>query len=175
MISAVEYFKMLKFGTCQAGKLEHPDANKIYNSRKDYLEPVKELKKQFFILTSEELKVCAADCANLLKELSEILLDVDKSVWNIKKNHGILSFSDVERLTLRLLYDDLENRIPSKLANETAKNFDELYIDEYQDVNSIQDMMFYALSRKNPTAMNEGRISCRRRKTEYIRFSRRKS
>ncbi len=156
--SAVEYFKMLKFGTCQAGKLEHPEANMIYNSRKGYLEPVKELKKHFFTLTSEELKVCAADCANLLKELSEILLDVDKRVWDIKKNHGILSFSDVERLTLRLLYDDIENRIPSHLANETAKNFDELYIDEYQDVNSIQDMMFYALSRKNSDGDECGRF-----------------
>ena len=36
---------------------------------------------------------------------------------------------------------------PTALADSVSAQFDEIYIDEYQDVNKIQDMIFLALSR----------------------------
>ena len=38
--------------------------------------------------------------------------------------------------------------LPSPLAQELSVRFDEILVDEYQDTNSAQDALFYALSRE---------------------------
>ena len=64
-----------------------------------------------------------------------------------KKRLNLLEFSDMERMTLSLLED--ENGAPTALATEMKAQFDEVFIDEYQDVNDIQNRIFIALSSGN--------------------------
>ncbi len=61
-----------------------------------------------------------------------------------KREKGALDFSDLTHLTIRLLAGEDGSRTP--LAREIAQGFDEIMIDEYQDTNDAQDMIFRALS-----------------------------
>ena len=110
---------------------------------------VKELRSTFYGVNSEIYKKCASDCFNITKELSDLLITLDETLAEEKKQNGIVSFSDVERLALTLLYDDVENEVLSDTAKTVSDSIKELYIDEYQDINPIQDMIFKALSKKS--------------------------
>lgn len=150
------YFETLKFGSCQVKRIAAPEAPFIYERRGRALAPIKELKKSYFSLSPAVIRLCAADCHAIMKELSGLLLSIDERMAEVKKAHGLVDFSDVERFTFALLYD--EDGSESALAMDAANGFDELYIDEYQDINPIQDRIFAALSRKTPEQVECGRF-----------------
>ncbi len=147
--AAFAFAKSLKFGSARTANMENPDAPILYERRKKALDRVKTLIKTHFCTVPEQIRRSAADSADIVREISDILGRVDARMWEIKKSHGILNFFDIERLTLELLYDDIPTEKESAIAENMASQFDELYIDEYQDINPIQDMIFRALARKN--------------------------
>lgn len=108
-----------------------------------------QLKKELFTVSSDVIKKCAFDYYNLSKEISEIISLLDHRINEEKKNRSILSFSDVERYALDLLYDDVQNEKVSEFAKSLSQRFKEIYIDEYQDINPVQDLIFKALALKN--------------------------
>ena len=128
------------------------------------------MRKRYFSASSELVQLCAADCLHIAEVLREMLEEIENRLWDVKRTHGILSFSDVERLTLKLLYDDDAAQTPSALAAETSNLFDELYIDEYQDVDPIQDKIFLALSRKTADGTECGRFLVGDAKQSIYRF-----
>lgn len=69
-----------------------------------------------------------------------------------KKLDNLLDFSDLEHLALELLTDGFdENGVPvvSAIAGEKAEYYHEIYIDEYQDSNFLQDAILQSVSRKS--------------------------
>ena len=67
-----------------------------------------------------------------------------------KERRNVLEFSDVERMTIELLVGKDENSrlYRTDLCNELreAKSYLVVLIDEFQDVNNLQDLIFKALS-----------------------------
>ncbi len=57
-----------------------------------------------------------------------------------KLERGLLEFDDVRAMLYRLLAD--ENGNPTPFARELAASYDSVYIDEYQDVDYLQDRIF---------------------------------
>ncbi len=138
----------LKHKTLRTDSFPDPEfAKKVYSNVKIFRENLKELKDTYFSVSGESIRLCAEDCYNLMSEIRDIMLEVDKRFSQAKKAYGILTFSDVERLALSLLYDDTEKGIISETAKALSKDFDELYIDEYQDINPVQDMIFRAVAK----------------------------
>ncbi|MBQ9467414.1 MAG: UvrD-helicase domain-containing protein [Clostridia bacterium] len=83
----------------------------------------------------------------MLSVLYRLLSVYRTQLASCKEAAGIIEFSDIERYALRLLVDENGGKTP--LAKELTKEFDEVYVDEYQDVNEIQDAIFRALSNGN--------------------------
>ncbi len=117
----------------------------------------------------EVFKIVRGDCKEYLKEISDSVLEMSREMFeataeileNLSKllkafdirfkeeraARGILDFASAERLTMELLVG--ENGERTELAQRVAGLYDEIYIDEYQDVNSIQDTIFQAVSNGN--------------------------
>ncbi len=57
-----------------------------------------------------------------------------------KLERGLLEFDDVRTMLYKLLTD--ENGAPTPFAEELASSYDSVYIDEYQDVDYLQDRIF---------------------------------
>ena len=55
-----------------------------------------------------------------------------------------MDFADLEQYTYKLLYDDSGNFTP--LCHEVSASFDEIFVDEFQDINPMQSDIFTALS-----------------------------
>lgn len=62
----------------------------------------------------------------------------------LKIKNNVFSFNDILHFSIELLYD--ENQKPTLLAKELKDNIAEIMIDEYQDTNDAQDLLFKAIS-----------------------------
>ena len=83
----------------------------------------------------------------VVKCLSEIILELEKRYFEAKKEKGILDFSDLEHLLLKLLVKQTDNGYEkTDFARNLSKQYDEIMIDEYQDTNEMQEIIFKAIS-----------------------------
>ena len=86
---------------------------------------------------------------NMVREYSAVYKE-------LKKEKDILDFSDVERLTIDLLYKN-ENEL-SSFALELSDEYDEIMVDEFQDTNETQYAIFKALSKDEQNLFTVGDV-----------------
>lgn len=101
-----------------------------------------------FCCTEEQLRVCAGDTYKVLSKLFEIVNVFSQRLDEKKKQLSVIEFSDAERYALSLLVESISPFRVTSLAKQLSNRFSEVYIDEYQDVNPLQDMIFKSLSRR---------------------------
>jgi len=77
--------------------------------------------------------------------LFNLILDFDRAYTEEKRRRGVVDFSDLEHLTLSMLVDGVTGE-RTGLARATSRRFKEIMVDEYQDVNAVQEMIFNAVS-----------------------------
>lgn len=80
------------------------------------------------------------------KAFIDLVLAFEKRYSERKNEDNILSFSDVEHLALRVLRRE-DGFTPA--ACELQSLYEEIYIDEYQDSNMVQELILTAISRGN--------------------------
>lgn len=80
--------------------------------------------------------------------LEEVLREFDSQYSNAKKEKGILDFSDLEHLMLKLLVAQTDSGYEiTDFARSLSEQYDEIMIDEYQDTNEAQEMIFRSISK----------------------------
>lgn len=80
--------------------------------------------------------------------LCNTVLDFSARLLAEKKTQNVYDFNDIAHFALRLLVTCDENGEAHRtaVAEELRKRYDEILLDEYQDTNEAQDMLFSALS-----------------------------
>ncbi len=81
-----------------------------------------------------------------VRGLFALVKDFEARYTAEKARRGVLDFSDLEHLAVRLLVG--ADGGPTALARQWAGRFDEIMVDEYQDTNQVQNAIFQALSRQ---------------------------
>ncbi len=86
--------------------------------------------------------------ARLVLATRKFLLNLQSEYEKAKNEISALDYTDFEQKTLELLEttDENGNRVPTELCLKKQKSFDEILIDEYQDVNPLQDRIFTLLA-----------------------------
>ncbi len=117
------------------------EASEYYKDLRSELNTkIKDLAKDRLYLTSERLSELFKLYSEMCTLLYEILSSFDEKYADEKKRRGVCEFADMPRFMLKLLTK--ENGEPTEYAKSLSESFDEVYIDEYQDVNEIQDTIF---------------------------------
>ena len=80
-----------------------------------------------------------------LRALMELVFALDKEYKHRKRRADACDFSDVEHLCVDLLCDKKTGG-PTALAAELSARFAEVMVDEYQDVNAVQELIFRRVS-----------------------------
>lgn len=107
-------------------------------------ERLAELRARFFSHTEAEISLLLRRLSDAADLLYRILSLYDARLSAEKRRRGLLGFSDIERYTCALLSQGGE---PTPLARELSLGIDQIYIDEFQDVNALQYTIFKSLSR----------------------------
>lgn len=92
----------------------------------------------------DELLLTFNATASACEVLYELLNEYNTRLTDEKIQRGMFSFSDISKMMLKLVRSD--NGAPTDIALDIAERYDEIYIDEFQDTNSVQDAIFTAIS-----------------------------
>lgn len=90
--------------------------------------------------------------STLMKTLAQWVKEFDKRFGEAKKDKGLVDYNDLEHMCLRLFVrqevDDDGNKILAytEIAKELADFYEEIYIDEYQDSNAVQETILGAIA-----------------------------
>ncbi|MBE6895639.1 MAG: helicase-exonuclease AddAB subunit AddA [Ruminococcaceae bacterium] len=118
---------------------------------KDYL------KKPIFTMSSEILKSDLEQVRGGVFALIDITLEYISRVNAEMKRKNAYSFDAIAHFALGLTVKRDENGIAEKTeyAKELSEMFDEILIDEYQDVNDLQECFFSSISKNNCFAVGD--------------------
>ncbi len=83
--------------------------------------------------------------APALRALCDLALELERRFSAEKRRKNLLDFSDQEHLAIRLL-EDAQGR-PTDVAKEVAQGYAEIMVDEYQDSNRVQELIYTAIVR----------------------------
>ena len=110
------------------------------DTRTEINDKVKEIRAKYLCEDGDNLKRRFAVYSAMCDVLYAILCKFEASYNEEKKRKGICEFSDMPKFMLTLLKNP--DGSPTEYARSLSESFDEVYIDEYQDVNEIQDTIF---------------------------------
>ncbi len=90
--------------------------------------------------------------------LLELVDDFSRRYSLAKRATRSLDFSDLERYALRVLRDDTSPNelVPSPVARMLHRQFHHVLVDEYQDINELQDAILHLVSRECLVRKDEG-------------------
>ncbi len=135
----------IPFATLKSYKGEKsPFVEYIANVRKAYKDGAKALAAKYALTDTHKLKTAILETVGICRALGDLFTKYEELLEGEKKRKNLCTFSDLSRYTLRLLVDKDGNDTP--FADEQKKLFDAIYIDEYQDVNAVQNRIFEAIS-----------------------------
>lgn len=104
----------------------------------------KDLLSQFCRRKPETYARDLAGLAPLLKRFCQLVEDYGTALAEEKRKRNILDFSDIEHFCLQLL-EEKKNGVAALLR----ERFHEVLVDEYQDINGVQERIISLLSRGN--------------------------
>ncbi|MCL2559962.1 MAG: helicase-exonuclease AddAB subunit AddA [Turicibacter sp.] len=110
------------------------------DARKAFMAILDTLSKDFFAYSNESHGIHFERGAEIVRSLGRMVLLFDERFSAEKLKASKLDFSDLERLTLKVLTEH-----PDVLA-EIASDFKEIMIDEYQDTNDMQERIVKLIS-----------------------------
>lgn len=121
----------------------------IIDENKDLINKTIKKIKSNFLYDSNQNKNTLKKMYTLVQKLFELVIRFGQRLDNLKKEKNIADFNDLEKWTLKLLtvQNEKGDVIRSPLAIELSKKFEEIMIDEYQDTNETQNMIFKMISK----------------------------
>ncbi|MBQ6570520.1 MAG: helicase-exonuclease AddAB subunit AddA, partial [Clostridia bacterium] len=101
---------------------------------------------------------------SLLRPMIDVLFEAvkrfEKNFTALKQEKNLLDYNDLEHLTVKLLVQKNEdgNYIRTAFAYDFSKRYSEILVDEYQDINETQNLIFRALSKDEKNLFTVGDV-----------------
>lgn len=149
LLDGVLRFKPARRGNTPKALKDDMFVESLLAKRENCIKKVRELKK-IIVSSEEEYKDDMMFFAPLVRSLCECVRLYGEVYSRNKKEKKLCDFNDIAHNALSLLVRRTENGYEiTEKARAIAACYDEILIDEYQDTNEAQDMLFNAISRNN--------------------------
>lgn len=116
----------------------------VKNGRDGCKEVLLNMRNQEFAQSLEQCVEGMKDCKETVKALVEITIQFLDAYEAKKREKNIVDFNDLEHLTLEILRKGKDTT-----AKEYREYFEEIYVDEYQDSNRVQEELISLIARGN--------------------------
>ena len=145
------YSNLSSFSFASLKQVRNPKDQSIKDQVKEARNYIKDLinKLKNYICTPHQENQSSQEITyTIVKTLFEVVNYYENEIFNLKIAKNILSFSDIEHLTIKLLTETQNGEIKkSQIAKELSSQFKEVMVDEYQDINEIQNMIFKMITK----------------------------
>jgi len=113
---------------------------------------MKKLKDTFFLHDETTLINDIKGAYDIIDELCRVTNEFKGEYMELKKEKNLLDFNDLEYFCIRCLLDQestSDNIILSQTAINLREKFEEVMVDEYQDINELQELILQCVSNNN--------------------------
>ncbi|MGO3731899.1 MAG: helicase-exonuclease AddAB subunit AddA [Vagococcus sp.] len=152
----------LKFATIKGpSKKDSPEEvmesyTQIKAERDGIKKQIGEIKKAYFAQSPEKMLELIKVSEPLIKEMIVVTEQFIDAFSAEKEKKNVVDFNDLEHFTLAILTELEEGkRVPSDASLHYRHKFKEVLVDEYQDINRLQESILYWLRR---TEANQGNL-----------------
>lgn len=140
--------KWVRAGSIKKDSCDELLAKRAKTIRDDVKKIVTKVKEEYFVRKPEKLLEEIALMEPSLHTLVELVHAFGKEYERLKVDRGIVDFSDLEHYALKILSSEENGRLmPSEIAIHYQERFAEVLIDEYQDVNNLQETIINLVKR----------------------------
>lgn len=129
--------------------------------RKSAKKTIQDMVSSVFRKENDDIKEEIKYLYKIVKSISETVLKFEEVYSNNKRDKGIIDFNDIEHFALKILTkkDENGNTIPSDIALSYRDKFYEIFIDEYQDSNFVQEVLLSNIAKiKTPNRFMVGDV-----------------
>lgn len=140
-----------KLSPCR-GEVDEGLKNRVQALRNKAKDKVNEIVNTYFCAKPEILLQDLRSLHPLIKELAALTVEFMERYQKKKQSKGLVDFGDLEHYCLSILLDKASKpgeMIPSAVALELKKQFAEVLVDEYQDINAVQETVLQLVSRED--------------------------
>ena len=133
---------------CEESYIEAAMVEKIKSLRENYKKSIKTM-SELICYSEKQIILDLHESQKVFSELVMIVNELDKNLWEQKVDKNAVDFADVELMSIKLLCEQTENGYKkSQLAREISSSgeYKIILIDEFQDVNNLQDIIFKMIS-----------------------------
>lgn len=134
-------------GKTAALKSANPHAAATVQLREDFISFWEKAKNLYLAIDADAVSDSLKESAQILFSLYELMAEFQRRAIAEKYKQKLFSFNDITRFALQILSND--DGDPSDVARSYREKFDDIYIDEYQDISPIQDLIFNLISKSN--------------------------
>ncbi len=147
--SAVDRYEAMRKGNAPKNPTDERLLKYLTDMRKEAAENMKELKGSL-CSSGEDFSADMEFFADAVGNLIDTAKLFSENYAQLKKEKKLADFADIMHMALSLLVKSKgEGWERTELAEEISKCYDEILIDEYQDTNAAQTMLFTSISRNN--------------------------
>lgn len=155
----IHQFDFSKLGPYKGDK-ENAKVIYVQQVRQDLKDTMKKkLALKQFCSTSDEFTQDLDYLVEKIALLFEITKTFDTQLSAEKLQRKIVDFTDLEQLALTLLVEEKGGiYTPTNIANILSHSFEEILIDEFQDTNQVQDLIFRSISKQETNLFMVGDV-----------------
>ena len=149
---AFEFASIMKFKTWPSDRkivIDLKDEAKI--SRDSVKNKLMKKIKNVLVYDSNNAYKDIFEMYEVLNTLKDVIIKFNEEFKKRKKERNVIDFNDIEHYALEILVTQNENGsfVPTDVAKNYQKKFEEIAIDEYQDSNYVQEYILNVISRSN--------------------------
>ncbi|WP_239617425.1 helicase-exonuclease AddAB subunit AddA [Cohnella mopanensis] len=138
---------------CKGDEYDPDLIDRVKSLRDSAKKAAGKLSEEWLVRSPEQYAAELRSLAPEMEQLAELAVAFGERYEQAKRAKGLLDFSDLEHYALRILRDPVstpERSVPSLAAIGFRERFAEIYLDEYQDTNEVQEAIVALISSKDP-------------------------
>lgn len=170
---AEQAVRSVSFAKLPPVKGTDPDVKEqVQDLRNSVKKALADLGEQYFSMSSQQYLSDLNGLAPHMRTLARLVTEFADAFQQEKRSRSLVDFGDLEHLALRILVERGEegNGLPSPVSRQLREQFAEVMVDEYQDINLVQETILQMVSRDVATNGTANRFMVGDVKQSIYRF-----
>ncbi|MFA5881690.1 MAG: helicase-exonuclease AddAB subunit AddA, partial [Eubacteriales bacterium] len=157
LYNVISLAKFNKLKSCRDKFADDSLLKSVKKIRDEVKKTVNNIKSEFFFRPPEQLTADLNRVAPFVETLARLVIEFRARYAKAKADRALVDFADLEHFCLQILTDKSSSSdmiVPSAIALGLRKQIVEVLVDEYQDINAVQESVLKLVSRARPETPN---------------------
>lgn len=147
--SSLQEYRFNSLKPCR-GEVDRDLKEQAQALRNEAKKIIEDIRREYLVRAHDDMEKDMRKMAPLMGYLCSLVAEYAMAYLAAKLEKNIIDFNDIEHLALDLLTSEEDGRmVPSQLAAKIQEHYAEVLVDEYQDINGVQEAILQMVSRQN--------------------------